>query len=177
MRPIIFEVGTIIILLLITFFLVIHFQLIESSFIPYLSSSNSEVTVGVKKGEVLKQSNIPNNTEEIIQKASKNNALLFAKESIGMKGRIESLDFESGIDKESKAKYKVRIVLQPEGSSDLITIFYPEESIEVISVQSSTGEVMGIKDLKKGDLIDLTLNTRLYKKYPNNLISSTIIKY
>ena len=93
-----------------------------------------------------------------------------------IEGKVTSVDTVPGTDENYKLPYSVRLVIDTGSQSAGLTLLYPKEAMSKVKVINSEKNVIDISEIKVNDVLTITTNTGLGRKYPNNINSVIILK-
>lgn len=176
------------VLALIVLFTLNYFKIIDlSSVFPQKNNtvvSNTVPTPAISKTNSLKE--VRNITSDAFQDTfaviNRNKGVDFSFYSSQYRGIIKSVEEKKGIIPGTNLPYALVFTLGFENSTDEVKLYYPQESIDKISVYDkagaggASGSAIALFDLKSGDKVILKDNFDFMKKYPYNLNSLEIIK-
>ncbi len=93
-----------------------------------------------------------------------------------IEGKVTAIDTIPGTDENYNLPYNVRLVIDTGSQSAGLILLYPKEAMNKVKVLDSEKNVIDPSEIKVNDVVTITTNTGLARKYPNNVNSVIILK-
>lgn len=169
-----------VVIAVLNFFNIIDLKALFVSQVNNVTLKNTPGNIPVQQNVILSNKNEsvslthPDYAQPNISVASKNKALHYSQILSEFEGKILDISTKPGLDPDTKASYSAKLIVGV--GVDKITLFYPQQALDKITVQDATKKNMSMGDLKVGDAITVKTNTGILRNYPNNINAILITK-